>query len=288
MGKFDDKVAVITGGARGQGRSHARALAREGASVALWDIANGQNERPPYRMASADDLAETVRWSRRTAARRCRSRSTCATVRTSRPRWPRRSRRSAASTSSSPSRARCRSPPRPGTRPRSTGTTSSPSTSRRAFLACKYVVPELIKRGPGGAIVLTSSTAGLTTFPWLTCYGAAKHGVLGLGKGLANELGPYGIRVNMICPGAVDTPMVDSFAEANGLRKEDMWTQFDGADLLERRARPGRGVDHAGGRLPAERRRPLGDGPHDGRRRRGDDQAQRRQRPVLISPRTGR
>ena len=56
--------------------------------------------------------------------------------------------------------------------------------------------------------------------------------MLGLGKGLANELGPYGIRVNMICPGAVDTPMVDSFAEANGLAKADMWKQFDGADLL--------------------------------------------------------
>jgi NAD(P)-dependent dehydrogenase (short-subunit alcohol dehydrogenase family) len=80
--------------------------------------------------------------------------------------------------------------------------------------------------------VLTSSTAGLMTFPWLTAYGAAKHGVIGLGKGLANELGPYGIRVNMICPGAVDTPMVDSFAEANGLAREDMWKQFDGMDLL--------------------------------------------------------
>ena len=101
------------------------------------------------------------------------------------------------------------------------------------FLTCKYTIPEIIKRGPGGAIVLTSSTAGISSFPWLVSYGAAKHGVIGLGKGLANELGSYGIRVNMVCPGAVDTPMVDSFAEANGLTRADMWKQFEGADLLD-------------------------------------------------------
>jgi len=61
MGEFDGKVAVITGAARGQGRSHAVALAGEGARVALLDIANGEITHPPARVASAEDLDETVR-----------------------------------------------------------------------------------------------------------------------------------------------------------------------------------------------------------------------------------
>ncbi len=232
MGKFEDKVAVITGGARGQGRSHARALAREGASVALWDIANGQNERPPYRMASADDLAETVKLVEEEGGKAL---PIAVDLRNGQDV------QAAVAQTVETFGGIDFLVAQQGAMPLTTETWNTTEEHwndiiavnlTASFLACKYVVPELIKRGPGGAIVLTSSTAGLTTFPWLTSYGAAKHGILGLGKGLANELGPYGIRVNMICPGAVDTPMVDSFAEANGLRKEDMWAQFDGADLL--------------------------------------------------------
>ncbi len=232
MGKFDDKVVVITGGARGQGRSHARALAAEGAHVALWDLANGQNQRPPYRMASAEDMAETVRQVEQVGGKALPialdlrdgasvQRAVAQTVETF--------------------GGIDYLVAQQGAMPLTTETWNTTEEHwndiiavnlTASFLACKYVIPEIIKRGPGGAIVLTSSTAGLTSFPWLTSYGAAKHGVIGLGQGLANELGSYGIRVNMVCPGAVDTPMVDSFAESNGLSKQDMWNQFDGADLL--------------------------------------------------------
>ena len=85
-----------------------RALAREGARIALWDIANGQNTRPPYRMASADDMAETVRLVEREGTRCCRSPPTSATVKRCRTRSRRRWRRSGESTTWSPSRARCR------------------------------------------------------------------------------------------------------------------------------------------------------------------------------------
>lgn len=60
MGKFDGKVVLITGGARGQGRSHALTFAREGADVAFCDIAS-QLETVPYPMAMPDDLTETVK-----------------------------------------------------------------------------------------------------------------------------------------------------------------------------------------------------------------------------------
>ncbi|SFU08058.1 short chain dehydrogenase [Geodermatophilus amargosae] len=60
MGMLDGKVALITGGARGQGRAHATTCAREGADVIVVDIAD-QLESVPYKMATQDDLAQTVR-----------------------------------------------------------------------------------------------------------------------------------------------------------------------------------------------------------------------------------
>src|SRR5260370_23552424 len=59
MGRFDGKVVLVTGGARGQGRSHALAFAREGAEIVVTDIAK-QVETVPYPMSSEADLAETV------------------------------------------------------------------------------------------------------------------------------------------------------------------------------------------------------------------------------------
>jgi NAD(P)-dependent dehydrogenase (short-subunit alcohol dehydrogenase family) len=233
VGQFDEKVAVITGGARGQGRSHAVALAREGAQVALWDIANGQNERPPYRMASEDDLHETVRQVESVGGKalpvQVDLRDGGAV-------------QDAVATTVDTFGGIDLLVAQQGAMPLTTETWNTTEEHwndilavnlTATFLTCKYTIPEIIKRGPGGAIVLTSSTAGISSFPWLVSYGAAKHGVIGLGKGLANELGSYGIRVNIVCPGAVDTPMVDSFAEANGLDRADMWKQFEGADLLD-------------------------------------------------------
>jgi NAD(P)-dependent dehydrogenase (short-subunit alcohol dehydrogenase family) len=233
VGQFGERVAVITGGARGQGRSHAVALAREGAQVALWDIANGQNERPPYRMASEDDLHETVRQVESVGGKalpvQVDLRNGGAV-------------QDAVATTVDTFGGIDLLVAQQGAMPLTTETWNTTEEHwndilavnlTATFLTCKYTIPEIIKRGPGGAIVLTSSTAGISSFPWLVSYGAAKHGVIGLGKGLANELGSYGIRVNIVCPGAVDTPMVDSFAEANGLDRADMWKQFEGADLLD-------------------------------------------------------
>jgi NAD(P)-dependent dehydrogenase (short-subunit alcohol dehydrogenase family) len=238
MGRFDGKVAVITGGARGQGRSHAMALASEGAKVAIWDIANGQHERPPYRMASADDMDETVKLIEEIGGE-----VLPVAVDLREGTQVQEAVRATVDAFGGIDILVAQQGAMPLTR--ETWNIDEEHWDdimavnlRASFIACKYVIPEMIARGPGGAIVLTSSTAGLLTFPWLTGYGAAKHGVIGLGKGLANELGPYGIRVNMVCPGAVDTPMIDSFAEANGLTRDAMFAQFDGMDLLEGGAVP--------------------------------------------------
>jgi SDR family mycofactocin-dependent oxidoreductase len=77
-----------------------------------------------------------------------------------------------------------------------------------AWKTLKVTVPYLIAGGRGGSIILTSSVAGLRGTPFTGHYAAAKHGVVGLCRTLANELGRYDIRVNTVHPAGVDTLMV--------------------------------------------------------------------------------
>ena len=83
-----------------------------------------------------------------------------------------------------------------------------------AFLCARRAIP-LLKSAGGGAIVNIASTAGLFGFPSRSPYAAAKWGVIGLTKTLAMELGPFGIRVNAICPGSVDGPRMDRVVAAD-------------------------------------------------------------------------
>lgn len=78
-----------------------------------------------------------------------------------------------------------------------------------AFLCLRRAVPKM-KNARSGSIVNIASTAGILGYPLRTPYAAAKWGLVGLTKSLAMELGPMGIRVNVICPGSVDGPRMDS------------------------------------------------------------------------------
>jgi NAD(P)-dependent dehydrogenase (short-subunit alcohol dehydrogenase family) len=76
------------------------------------------------------------------------------------------------------------------------------------FLVTRAFLPSMIGKGPGGRIINISSIAGRQGTAMLTAYCAAKHGVVGLTRALAEELRPQGIVVNAICPGSVDTDML--------------------------------------------------------------------------------
>jgi NAD(P)-dependent dehydrogenase (short-subunit alcohol dehydrogenase family) len=232
MGEFDGKVVLITGGARGQGRSHAVALAREGASVALLDIANGELTHPPARVASAEDLAETVGLIEAAGGRAlgipCDVRdedqvkaavqkavghfgsldfviANAGIIGLYQQSWE---------------------------IPTQDWRASLETNLTGQWLTLKHTIPHLIAKGPGCAIIMVSSGAGIDAFPYGSDYCAAKHGVIGLGLCLANELGPYGIRVNMLVPGAHDTPMIGSASEVGGPDRESMLAQLKGLDLL--------------------------------------------------------
>jgi NAD(P)-dependent dehydrogenase (short-subunit alcohol dehydrogenase family) len=76
-----------------------------------------------------------------------------------------------------------------------------------AFLGAKHQLPALLARG-GGSVIFTATFVGHTVgFPGLAAYAASKAGLIGLTQALAAEVGPRGIRVNALLPGAVDTPM---------------------------------------------------------------------------------
>jgi len=98
-----------------------------------------------------------------------------------------------------------------------------------AFLTARWAARVLKAQG-SGLLLLTSSTAGLFGYPMRSPYATAKWGVIGLMKTLAMELGPSGIRVNALCPGAVEGPRMDRVvaneARAHGLPEAEIRRKY--------------------------------------------------------------
>lgn len=223
MGRLEGKVALITGVARGQGRSHALRLAADGAQIIGLDIC-APIDSVAYPLATPDDLAETVKavenLDARIVAREADVRD----------------------------RAALRAVVEEGvaelgrvdivvanagilpifgdvaTEPRSFDDVVAVNLTG-VYNTIEAALPSMLDRGEGGSIVLTSSVAGLhgrltkLGNPGLFGYTAAKHALVGLVRAYAGLLAEHMIRVNSVHPAAADTPMIvnaefAAFAEA--------------------------------------------------------------------------
>src|SRR3954451_10178281 len=206
MGRVEGKVAFITGAARGQGRSHALRLAEEGADIIAVDICRSV-ETVPIDGATPEDLAETAKlveeYDRRILTREVDVRDYAALEGVVRDGVSEFGRldivvANAGIGSLAPAVEL----------DDETWQTTIDINLTGVWKTIRAALPHLIEGRRGGAIILTSSVAGLVGFMNLAHYSAAKHGVVGLMRTLAQELAPHMIRVNTVNPTGVNTPMI--------------------------------------------------------------------------------
>jgi SDR family mycofactocin-dependent oxidoreductase len=204
MGRFTNQVVVITGGGRGQGRSHAVAFAREGADVVFCDIVT-PFESVAYPHTTAEDMDVTERLVT-ALGRRCvklnadvRSTSDMELLV-----------KSAVAEFGRIDVLICNagiSSMGPLVEITDQAWDDSIGVDLTGVFKCiRAVAPEMISRGYG-RIIATASIMGKQGMTNLAAYCAAKWGVIGLVKSAALELGPYGVTVNAVCPTNVDTLM---------------------------------------------------------------------------------
>ena len=208
-GRVEGKVAFITGAARNQGRSHALRLAQEGADVIAVDICAPLPSIGMYPPATEEDLAETVRQvealDRRIVATTADVRDPAAL-------------RAAVDEGVAQLGRLDIVLANAGIFEIAPALDLSDDAWREmidvnltgVWNTCKVALPHLLEGGRGGAIVITSSTAGLKGVPNTVHYTAAKHGVVGIMRTLANEFAPQSIRVNSVHPTGVDTVMIQN------------------------------------------------------------------------------
>lgn len=218
-GRLQGKVALISGVARGQGRAHALRLAGEGADIIGFDVC-ADLPQAPYQLATPDDLDETRRLvenlDRRFIGRVADVRSTAEVEAVVSEGFSEFERLDIV----------CANAAITGFVPDAWSITEDQWEAMigvnltGVWKTVKAAAPLMIEAGNGGSIIITSSSAGTKGMINLAHYSAAKHGVVGLARTLANELAPHSIRVNTIHPTGVNTkfinnPHIQGFMEEN-------------------------------------------------------------------------
>jgi SDR family mycofactocin-dependent oxidoreductase len=207
MGRLTNKVALISGVARGQGRSHAQRLAAEGVSIIGFD-GLCTYDTVPYKQATQEDLDETVRLIEAAGGRIYAGRADV------RDRAEIERIISAGVAEIGPIDIVVANA--------GIGITSRPfwEVSQAewddvigvcltgVWHTVSAAVPSMIAAGRGGSVIMTSSAAALKAAPQLSAYIAAKTGVIGMMRSMANDLAPYRIRINCVAPTAVPTDFV--------------------------------------------------------------------------------
>jgi len=202
------KVAFVTGAARGQGRSHAVRLAAEGADIIAVDICE-QLDSVGYPMSSKADLDETVAQvqalDRRIVARQADVQDLAALTAAVDEGIAEFGRLDVVVANAGIASYR------PALELSELDWDEMISVNLSGvWRTIRASVPHVKAHGEGGSVIITSSTSGLRGIPNAAHYAAAKHGLVGLMKVLALELGRDRIRVNTIHPTTVDTPMVQN------------------------------------------------------------------------------
>ncbi|MDS4042098.1 MAG: mycofactocin-coupled SDR family oxidoreductase [Candidatus Competibacter sp.] len=220
MGKLDGKVAFITGAARGQGRAHAVAMAREGADIVALDVCKDLSY-PRYSLATHEDLNQTAAQveaqGRKVLAIEADVRNALEMEAAA---------KQAIAAFGHVDIVVCNA----GIADMALAWDITEEwwdimldvNLKGCWLTVKYLVPRMIARNAGGRIIMTSSVAGLRGEPGMAHYCASKWGVIGLAKSLAHELSQYHITVNTLNPTGVNTDLIAGMAKAAEMAKEDL------------------------------------------------------------------
>jgi NAD(P)-dependent dehydrogenase (short-subunit alcohol dehydrogenase family) len=205
---LDGKVAIVTGAAMGMGEATARLFAAAGAAVLVSDIDTGAGQAAVERIERDGGSASFCRTDVSQAA------DAEAMVRTAVERYGRLdcAVNNAAVT--------------PDTHPLAEFDEAEfdrvvAVDLKGVALSLKYELAQMLQQDGGGAIVNIGSVSSFRPQPNNAAYVAAKHGVIGLSKVASLENAPRGIRVNTVCPGAIDTPMIRGALETAGLTEAE-------------------------------------------------------------------